>query len=333
MIKRSTSIILILAALAVIVITAGCTAPAQNKDILSGKDIFNPSKFSMATYMMGTTASTDLIGELVVVSYPGEKAGDRLASILITPSTSTRMDVWLNKTREGINKEIVTAIDNASVQVASPTAGFNMTTIDQTWNTPGSTYHLYGNESVTVPAGAYENCSVYYGVKSVVLDNETLNMSVLYYMHPSSPVPVLYVVNFEGGSLVYALGSVYMPGDIDSSPERAVQSYFDRLESGDYLKASRLILTSSGSTFKPMTKDGIDRMSSNMEQTFGKDGGLTSIQYVIVDSVQSIGDLNGYEAVTARWHSVQYTPSTGQIYSINDTFNMVNDNGGWKIIA
>lgn len=287
----------------------------------------------MATYMMGTTTSVEPIGELVVLSYPGEKAGDRLTSVVVTSNTSTRMDVWLNKTREGINKEIVTAIDNATVQVAAPTASFNMTTMDQTWNTPGSTYYLYGNDTVTVPAGTYENCSVYYGVKSVVLGNETLNMSVLYYMHPSSPVPVLYMVNFEGGSLVYALGSVYAPGDVDSSPERTVQSYFDRLESGDYLKASRLVVTSSGSTLKPMTKDEIDQMSTNMEQTFGKDGGLTSIQYVIVDSVQSIADIDGYEAVTVNWHSVQYMPSTSQIYSIRDTFNMVNDNGGWKIIA
>lgn len=205
----------------------------------------------------------------------------------------------MSGSREGIDKDLITVITNSSIRTAEPPASFNVTTMDQAWNSPGTRYQFYGYDSVTVSAGTYENCSVYYAIRSVVTDNETLNMSVAYYMHLSSPVPVLYVVRMDNAAIVYELDSVYGPGDMASTPERTVQSYFDRLGDGNYQKASNLMLEPSGPVLRPMNKT----------------------------------EIAGMEAAVANWHSVQFAPLSGQVYYINGTFDMVNDSGNWKIVA
>jgi hypothetical protein len=324
--KRNISFILMIA---VVLSMAGCTTPAQtNKDTLYGKDIFDPSKFSMATYTIGTEASEN-IGQLTVLSYTGEADGDRLASIRSNEAVSSRMDTWLNRSREGINKAIVTSVDSSGIQVAAPSDAFKVTMMDGAWNSPGSVYKSYDTQTVTVAAGTFENCSIYYGTKDIMFENGTVNLTVVYYMHPSSPVPVLYIIKLPSGYVSYALKSVYLPGDVDSTPERTAQSYFDRIGSGEYNKAARLLIKADG---KPMDKASVDEMQKNMERTYGKAGEKMAIQYVTSDTATPIGTKNGNEAAAVQWHSIQYDLSSGEVYAINGTFEMVND-GGWKIIV
>ena len=330
----SKGVMIILMLVAITVLTAGCTSPAQKtQNILYGKDVFNPNTFSMATYVVGPDPQ-NATGELIVLSYPGESGGDRLSSILVSGNNSSRMDVWLNPTHEGINNDVITVINPAGLQVVTPSASLNMTTMDQTWNSPGSEYTLTGNETITVPANTYKNCSIYYGEKTIFYSNMTLNVSVQYYMNPASPVPVLYEVNVPGGNVYYALKSIYGPTDVDSTPERAIQSYFDRLGAGQYSFAADLLLKSEGSTFRPMETGEVDSMASNMTNTYGVSGEKTGIQYVMTDSVSPIGTLNGDNEVIAGWHSIQYNRTdVSQIYAINGTFNMVDDGGNWKILV
>jgi hypothetical protein len=330
MTKKSITYILILIALTAIVSMAGCAAPAQeHKDTLTGKDVFNPSTFSMATYITEGNQST---GQLKLLSYTGEEDGDRLASVEVADGVSRRMDVWLDRARDSVNKATMTVIDQSGMQVVEMPEAFNMTTMDRTWNTPGATYAYYGNDTAIVPAGKYANCSVYYGEKHIQFEGGSLNLTVVYYMHPSSPVPVLYMVKSTDGIITYALQSVYGPDDIDSSPERAAQSYFDRIGTGDYAKAARLLVKAEGSSLKPMDRASIAEMEKNMEQTYGEAGEKMGIQYVITDAPRSTGTIGGHEAVTMHWSSIHYSRTPGQVYSIDGSFNMVND-GGWKIIV
>jgi hypothetical protein len=332
MLKKYISGILILAALAVIVSAAGCTAPAQeNKDILNGKDVFDPSKFSMAVYSIVLDGSQNA-GTFTVLSYPGEDHGNRLTSVEVSGNSSRRMDVWLNRSGEGVNRGMITVIDSSGMQMVDTTNEINMTTIDGTWNTPGSRYTYYCQDTATVPAGVYENCSVYYGIKTIRFNESTTDLTVLFYLHPSSPVPVLFMVKTPDGVAAYALNGVYGPGDVNGSPERAIQSYFDRIGSGDYLKASRLLVKTEGSSFKPMDRGSITEMENNMAQTYGRSGEKMAIQYVITDSITPMGIIGGHEAVAAHWISIQYSRTPGEIYIIDGTFDMVND-GGWKIIV
>lgn len=65
---RSTYIILALLAITAIAFTAGCTAPVSHSGVLYGKDVFNPSRFSMATYSIGVNGSQSLAGSLIVLA-------------------------------------------------------------------------------------------------------------------------------------------------------------------------------------------------------------------------------------------------------------------------
>jgi hypothetical protein len=153
MVDKSIKFALILITLAVVVSMAGCTAPAtDHKTTLVGKDVFDPSKFSMATYTLAA-GGIENIGLLTVLGYPGEKDGDRLSSVSVAGNVSSRMDVWLDRKHEEVNNATMTIIDDGGMQTMALPKALNMTTMDQTWNTPGSTYAYYGTDSVTVPAG------------------------------------------------------------------------------------------------------------------------------------------------------------------------------------
>ncbi|HTY91359.1 MAG TPA: hypothetical protein VMC84_09300 [Methanocella sp.] len=332
MTKKSMTCVLVLIVLAAIVSLAGCTAPStDHKATLAGKDVFDPAKFSMATYTIAT-AENQSQGLLTVLAYPGEKDGDRLASVTVSGNVSSRLDAWLNRSHEGVNNATLTVIDGEGMQTVAMPKSLNMTTMDETWNTPGSTYDYYGTDSVIVPAGQYNNCTVYYGTKTIQYMGSNLSFEVIYYMHPSSPVPIFYMVKSSDGIVAYALNSVYGPDDIDSTPERTAQSYFDRISSGEYTRAARLLVTVDGSTLKPMGRDSILSMEENMSRTYGTAGEKMAIQYILTDSIQSTGRIGGHNAVAVHWSSIHYSRSPGQVYYIDGTFNMVDD-GGWKIIV
>lgn len=332
MTRKDITFVLTLIAVAAILSMAGCTAPAtRDKTTLSGKDIFDPSKFSMATYLMATSDNQST-GLFTVLAYPGEEDGDRLSSVLVSGNTSSRMDVWLNRSNEGINNATMTLVDGSGMQTVAMPKALNMTTMDDTWNSPGSTYAYYGTDSVTVPAGTYENCTIYYGTKHIQYMELSLDVEVMYYMHESSPVPVFYMVKTEDGSVVYALRSVYGPGDIDSTPERAVQSYFDRIGSGEYTRAARLLVKADGTSLKPMDSASIAGMAKNMSATYGTAGEKMAVQYVLIDNMISAGTIGGHDAITVHWSSIHYSRTPGEVYYIEGMFNMADDSG-WKIIV
>lgn len=330
MTKKGIIYVLILIALTAIVSTAGCTAPATDHSTLAGKDVFNPSKFSMATYTIAA-AGNQSPGLLIVLAYPGEKGGDRLSSVVASGNVSSRLDVWLGRGHDKINNATMTIIDDGGMQTVKMPEALNMTTMDQAWNTPGSTYAYYGTDSIDVPAGSYENCSIYYGTKHIEYAGTSHDLEVMYYMHPSSPVPILYMVKTADGTIAYALRSVYGPDDVDGTPERTAQSYFDRVSTGDYTSAARLLVKADGSSLKPMDRASIAGMEENMSRTYGTAGEKMTVQYVLIDTIQSIGAIGGHNAVTVHWSSIHYSRSPGEVYYIDGTFNMVDD-GGWKII-
>ncbi len=332
MIKKCITYALTLIALAAILSMSGCTAPtAGDKTTLTGKDIFDPSKFSMATYLMATSDNQST-GLFTVLAYPGEGDGDRLSSVLVSGNTSSRMDVWLNRRHDGINNATMTIVDGSGMQSVAMPKALNMTTMDGTWNGPGSTYAYYGTDTVTVPAGTYKNCTIYYGTKHVRYMDASLDVEVMYYVHESSPVPVFSMVKTGDGSVAYALRSVYGPGDIDSTPERAVQSYFDRIGSGEYSRAARLLVKAEGSGLKPMDSASIAGMAKNMSATYGTAGEKMGIQYVLIDDISSAGTIGGHDKIRVHWSSIHYSRSPGEVYYIEGTFNMADDSG-WKIIV
>lgn len=333
--KRTILSLILLAAIIIAASVMGCTAPEQKtKDTLYGKEIFDPAKFSMAQYAIGESASTGAIALMTVLSSPHEAGGDRLSSIEISGNKSTRLDVWLDKKHDRINDIQVTAITGRSMQKAHPTLTYNMTVLDRSWNSLESQYVFNGYDNVTTPAGTFENCSVYYGIKSIDSGGQVTNLSVYYYMHQSSPVPVMYVIESPNDSIIYLLTGVYGPNDIDSSPERTAQSYFDRLGTGDYLQASRLLVTYDSSGIHGLDRQSVLQLSDNMGQTYGKTGNKTTIQYVYVDSVtKPIEQTPGYDTVLAHWTSVQYDTNEGLVYSIDGNFKMINDKGKWRIVV
>lgn len=318
-------------ALAAIVALAGCTAPAgEAGTTLSGKDVFDPDAFSMATYAV--LAGENETGLLTVLAYPGEKDGDRLSSVIVTANASSRMDAWLDRSHRGINNATMTLVDGEGLQTVTMPEALNMTTIDEAWNTPGSTYAYQGKDSVTVPAGSYDNCSIYYGKKRIQYLDSYLDIEVLYYMHPDSPVPVFYMVRSSDGVVAYALRSAYGPDDVDSTPERAVQCYFDRIGSGEFTKAARLLVTQSGSTLQSLDRASVAGMAENMSRTYGTAGEKMAVQYVVVDAVTPADPAGGHERADVHWTSVHVSRAPGQVYYIDGTFGMVDD-GGWKIIV
>jgi hypothetical protein len=332
MMKKAITYLIILIALTATLSIAGCAAPnSKDNTTLVGKDVFDPSKFSMATYLMATSDNQST-GLFTVLAYPGEEDGDRLSSVIVSGNVSSRMDVWLNRSHEGVNNATMTLVDSGDMQTVAMPKALDMTTMDDTWNSPGSTYTYYGTDSVTVPAGTYENCTIYYGTKHIQYMGASLDVEVMYYMHESSPVPIFYMVKTQDGSVAYALRSVYGPGDIDSTPERTVQSYFDRIGSGEYTRAARLLVKAEGSNLKPLDSASIAGMGKNMSLTYGTAGEKMAVQYVLIDSMRSAGIIGDRDAIIVHWSSIHYSRSPGEVYYIEGTFNMADD-GGWKIIV
>jgi len=77
MIEKGITYVLTLIALTAILSAAGCTAPtAKDNTTLAGKDVFDPSKFSMATYVMATSDNQST-GLFTVLAIPEREGGDR----------------------------------------------------------------------------------------------------------------------------------------------------------------------------------------------------------------------------------------------------------------
>lgn len=327
-------LILIIAAIAAMVSISGCTAPVQEtKTTISGIDLFNPVKFSMATYIQADTIDNNT-SQFMVLVYPKETNGNRLSSIVISGQESMRGDVWINKSGDHTNKVVVTDVTPQSINSQTLNLPYNLTVIDQAWNTIETQYTLVGHDNVTVPAGSFDNCAVY-GTKKTLMSGDTpVNVTVFYYLHPSVPVPVSYVVQYPDESIVYGLQSVYLPNDADSTPERAIQSYMDLLNESQYTQAAELLVkVDKDGSIHHLSRQDVLKLNDNMAQTYGEKGGKTIVQYVSVDTVQKADDVDGHMATSAHWTSVQYMPSSGMALLIDKTSKVVDVNGHWKIVA
>lgn len=330
--KRVILTISVIAAIAAMVALSGCTTPEKMKETLSGKDIFDPAKFSMATYLSASSAD-NTTSQFMVIASPKEDGGDRLTSIEVTNIGSQRADIWLNKAKDRTNRIRITSITPQSLESEDIDVPINLTVIDQTWNTLESKYVLLGYQNVTVPAGEFNDCAVYGSNKLLDVNGSRLNLTVVYYMHPSSSVPVFYMAKLPYDTILYGLQSVYGPGDEDSAPERTIESYMDLLDAGQFTEASQLLakLDKDGDVHR-LSRQDVLLLNDNMAQTYGENGPLR-VQYVLVDTVQPVGKAGGYTAAKAHWTSVQYMPSIQRTLLIEKNFTLVDMNGHWKIIA
>ena len=327
-------LILIIAAIAAMVSISGCTAPAkETKTTISGKDLFDPVTFSMATYLQADNIDNNTT-QFIVLAYPKEANGNRLSSIVLNSQGSMRGDIWINKSGDHTNKVIVTDVTPQSINSQTLNLPYNLTVIDQAWNTIETDYFLVGYDNVTVPAGQFDNCTVY-GTKKTLMSGDTpVNVTVFYYLHPSVPVPVSYVIEYPSESIVYGLESVYGPNDVDSTPERVIQSYMDLLNESQYTQAAQLLVKiDTDGSIHHLSRQDVLRLNDNMAQTYGEKGGKMIVQYVSVDTVQAADDVDGHKAASAHWTSVQYLPSSGMALLIDKTSKVVDVNGHWKIVA
>jgi hypothetical protein len=326
--------ILIIAAIAAIVSISGCTAPSQEtKNTILGKDIFDPAKFSMATYIQASNVDNNTT-QFIFLAYPREADGNRITSISISGKDSMRGDVWINKSGEITNKVVVTDVSSQSINSQTLNLPYNLTEIDQAWNTLETKYTLVGNDTVMVPAGMFDNCTIYATKKTLMSGDTPVNVTIYYYLYPSVPVPVSYVIVYPSETIVYGLESVYGPNDVDSSPERVVQSYMDLLNESQYTQAAQLLVkVDKDGSVQHLSRQDVLKLNSNMAQTYGEKGGMMIVQYVSVDTVQKISDIDGHTAASAHWTSVQYIPSRGIALLIDKTSTVVDVNGHWKIVA
>ncbi len=323
--------ILIIAAIAAIVSISGCTTPThETKTTISGIDLFDPVKFSMATYIQADNVDNNTT-QFIVLAYPKEANGNRLSSIVISSQGSMRGDVWINKSRDHTNKAVVTDITHQSINSQTLNLPYNLTVIDQAWNTIETKYTLVGYDNITVPAGNFNNCAVY-GTKKTLMSGDTpVNVTVFYYQYPSVPVPVSYVIEYPDEYIVYGLESVYGPNDVDNTPERVIQSYMDLLNESEYTQAAQLLVkVDKDGSIQHLSRQDVLKLNNNMAQTYG---GKTIVQYVSVDTIQQTDDVDGHRAASAHWTSVQYMPSNGIALLIDKTSKVVEVNGHWKIVA
>ena len=134
-----------------------------------------------------------------------------------------------------------------------------------------------------------------YGIwnKKTLMSGDTpVNVTVYYYLYPSVPVPVSYVIEYPDESLiVYGLESVYGPNDVDSTPERVIQSYMDLLNDSEYTQAAQLLVkVDKDGSIQHLSRQDVLKLNNNMAQTYG---GKTIVQYVSVDTIQQTDDVDG----------------------------------------
>lgn len=321
-------------AIAAVLTVSGCTGTKTYGDTLSGRDIFDPSVFSMAVYSVTINDTANVTHEgLIITAFPNDKDGERLASVVFSDNNSTRADAWIN---HGVtDKVLVSDIQGNSVQVDGGNPMFNLTVFDQAWNTLDSTYSLLGMANITTSAGQFNGSYVYGADKVMISGGNPVSIQVMYFMNPLSSVPVMYMAKYPTGTAVYELQSVYGPHDKDSTPERAVQALFDSLDKGNYDAAARYWVTydAASGKFKPLDRQMYDNFVADMTPVYGKNGGDMDLQYVYTYSVQPAGKINSYDAVIARYVNVQYDPAQIYAYTNEGNFSMVDIGGSWRFIA
>ena len=335
-IRKSLIYITLIAVIALAVAASGCTGSKDNGKTLSGKEIFEPSAFSMARYDI-TLNDSGMIAHRIFIVTTGknEPDGDRITSDEIDGNNSVKTDVWINKERTAATNVLITVINSSTLMVTGGFPPFNMTTADKAWNPLEATYTLAGHENVNNSAGQYDNCSIYVADRQLGFGDTLITTKVYYYMHPSSPVPVRYLVEMPTVSYVYDLHSAYGPNDRDSTPERVIQAFFDSLNQGDTDSASSYVVTydSAADKFKPLTGSSYQEFLKGTGAMYGDKTDAIRVQYVLTTQITETQQLGGKDVVTARWTSVQYQYEPLTAYELNGKLNVVNSGGHWKIVG
>jgi hypothetical protein len=325
---------LVIAAVAVAI--AGCSGGSKDSSTLSGADIFDPHKFSMATYDVTLTQGDNISHQgFIVATNTSGKEGDVLTSISFHDNVSARADTLISRDRTKTLNVLISDINESSLQFSGGSPMFNMTLLDQAWNSLDEDYQLWGTANVTVPAGTFADCNIYGGSKSVVINGETSAVQVFYYMHPSSAVPVMYEVNSTAGLYVYRLTHMYEPGDKAGTPERVVYSFFDDLDNGRLDEAFKCLTTydQNSGRFKAPDDDTYRQFLDNMNRTYRTGDESYRVQFVNVSSVEPVTSLIGDNISLARWDSIHYQVGTLSVYRLSGSFYVTEIEGQWRIIV
>jgi len=335
--SRKTWLMAALMAIAMIAVTiAGCSGTTEQGSTLSGRDIFDPQRFSMAVYNVtmddGSSVSWH---DFQVITHPGEPEGDRLTSVSFQKNVSTRADTMISADRRKTVSVLITSINQTNVQINGGQLSFHMTVLDDAWNSLDDTYQPAGTANVSTPAGMYDSCHVYGGNKTLYFGNASSDIRVLYYMHPSSPVPVLYTLEGPTGLYTYTLQSVYLPGDNDSTPGRVIQAFFDDLDNGRPESAFNYLVTYDAVNGGFVAPDEATNRQylENMNRTYGLGDESFRVQYVDAGAPEPGVTQAGYHTPVVPWASVHYQVGNMYAYRLDGSFYMVDLNGHWKIIV
>jgi hypothetical protein len=324
-------------AIAMVAVTiVGCTGPSQHGNTLSGRDIFDPQRFGMAVYNVTIDDGSNVSWhDFQVMTHAGEPEGDRLTSVSFQNNGSTRADTMISADRKKTVSVLLTSINGTDVQINGGQLSFNMTVIDDAWNSLDDEYQLSGTANVSTPAGRYDGCSVYGANKTLYFGNAASDIMVLYYMHPSSPVPVLYTVQGPSGLYTYTLQSVYLPDDNDSTPQRVVQAFFDDLDNSRQESAFDYLVTYDAVSRKFVSPDDATYLQylENMNRTYGLGDESFRVQYVHAGAPMPGVTQAGYNTPAVPWTSVHYQVGNLYAYRLDGSFYMVDLDGHWRIIV
>jgi hypothetical protein len=322
--------------IAVVAVTiAGCSGTPKESAALSGADIFNPQKFSMAIYDVTPPAGSNATQEgFIVSSNTRGKDGDVLTSISFHDNVSTRTDTLISRDHARTSNVLISEINESAVQFSGGQPMINMTVLDRAWNSLDDVYGLAGSATATVPAGTFD-CKVYGSNKTLVFDSGSASVGIRYYMNASSPVPVLYEVKMPEGTYTYRLKHVYAPGDVASTPERAVQSFFDDLDNGRLDAAFGFLVTydQNTSSFKAPDTATNQEFLVNMNRTYRTGDASYRIQFVDVQAVVPVTSLQSDTLCLIQWESVQYQVGTLSVYRLSGSFYVTKVGGQWRIIV
>jgi hypothetical protein len=334
--SRSTLLAAALVITAVAVAIAGCSGGSKDSSMLSGADIFDPHRFSMATYDVTLTRGDNVSHQgFIVMANTSGKEGDVLTSISFHDNVSARADTLISRNGKKTLNVLISDINESSLQFSGGSPLFNMTLLDQAWNSLDENYKLWGTANVTVPAGTFADCSVYGGSKSVVFGGESSQVQVFYYMHPSSAVPVMYEVNGTAGLYVYRLKHVYELGDIAGTPERVVQSFFDDLDNGRLDEAFKCLTTydQNSGRYKAPDDSTYREFLANMNRTYRTGDESYRVQFVNVSPSQPVTSQLGDNIRLVPWDSIHYQVGTLSVYRLSGSFYVAEIGGQWRIIV
>lgn len=327
------------AALAIILVAAaiaGCTTGSKSDGMLIGADIFDPDRFGMAIYDV-TVAAGDGVSRqgFIVASGTSGTDGDVLTSIAFHGNVSTRADTLISHDHRKTLNVLISDINESAVQFSGGTPMFNMTTIDRAWNALDNEYRYFYSTNVTVPAGTFDGCKVYWSDKMLVFDDASSTVQVLYYMHPSVAVPVMFEVKGPADTYTYRLERVYEQGDAASTPERAVQSFFDDLDNGRLGQASEHLVTydQDSGGFEAPDDATCRQFIENMNRTYRTGDASYRVQFVDVRAVVPITTLQSDSMCLVQWEIIHYHTGTLIAYRLSGSFNMTEIGGQWRIIV